>query len=367
MHPGDSEPLEVSVAAAARDACPLRPLLDIRSAAERRAGMPVGALPIDSEALLERCRNDAAFAANGGFVLCAEGVRSLALVERLRSLGATRFVNVGGGFDAWRAAGLPCVLPEELSAGQVERYARHLVLPEVGPEGQASLLRSRVLLAGLGGLNSPAALYLAAAGVGTLGLLDDDRVARSNLQRQVLHADATVGLSKVESAARRLRELDPDLRIEPIEARVDAGNAAALVAGWDVVVDGTDNFEARYALNDACAAAGIPLVYGAVARFQGQVSVFWPARGGPCLRCLAPDAPGSDAAPSCSEAGVLGVLPGIVGALQAAEALKVLLGRGRLLSGRLLLLDALAAEFREMRIERRDGCPACAGAVTTGS
>lgn len=362
MKTSRSEPIEVSVDEACRTACAERPILDIRSPDERRAGGPVAAIGLSERRLVDACREDPAFARRGGDVLCAEGVRSRAVVERLRSMGHDGFRSVRGGMNAWFEAGLPFASDTGLDDAQTERYARHLVLPEVGAEGQRRLLEARVLLAGLGGLSSPAALYLAAAGVGTLGLLDDDRVARSNLQRQILHSEDTVGRTKTRSAAERLRAANPGVRTERIDERVTAKNAARCVQGWDVVIDGTDNFAARYALNDACVAAGIPLVYGAVMRFQGQVSVFWPARGAeaPCFRCLMPDPPDRAAAPSCAEAGVLGVLPGIVGTLQATEALKILLGVGRPLLGRLLLVDALTMEFREMRLARRIGCPVCA-------
>jgi molybdopterin/thiamine biosynthesis adenylyltransferase/rhodanese-related sulfurtransferase len=362
MKSTDTASNEVSVAEAGRAACAERPILDIRTADERCVGGPVDAVSLTAQGVLDACRDDPGFAQRGGDVLCAEGVRSLALVERLHSMGHHGFRSVRGGMNAWLEAGLPLVAATGLQAAEAARYARHLALPEVGASGQRRLLNARVLLAGLGGLGSPAALYLAAAGVGTLGLLDDDRVARSNLQRQVLHTDDAVGMPKTRSAAARLRAANPDVRTELIDERLTADNAGRCVRGWDVVIDGTDNFAARYALNDACVAAGIPLVYGAVMRFQGQVSVFWPARSeaGPCLRCLLPEPPDRDATPSCAEAGVLGVLPGIVGTLQAAEALKILLGIGRPLVGRLLLIDALAMDFREMRIEPRGGCPGCA-------
>ena len=355
------DPVEITVEEAARARPADRPVLDIRQDTERRLGSPAAALAMTAEEILEACSSDPEFARRGGDVLCAEGVRSLALVRRLRELGYPRFRSVRGGMNAWLEAGLPYEPGSGVDAAHAERYARQLVLPEVGPEGQQRLQHGRVLLAGLGGLNSPAALYLAAAGVGTLGLLDDDRVARSNLQRQVLHGDDAVGEPKTRSAGMRLRAVNPGVRTVAIEQRVTADNAAGLVRDWDIVIDGTDNFPARYALNDACADAGVPLVYGAVMRFQGQVSVFWPARAGdvPCFRCLMPEPPGAGAAPTCAEAGVLGVLPGIVGTLQATEALKILLGRGRLLTGRLLLIDALEMSFRETRLARRPGCPVC--------
>lgn len=354
-------PREISAGLACENACPEHPVIDIRKAHERIAGTPVGAVFIEADELLARCFADECFASKGGAILCAEGVRSLKLVDDLHHRGFNRFSSVAGGMLAWLAAGLPAVQPEDFNPEQTERYARHLVMPQVGLEGQRKLRQSRVLLAGLGGLNSPAAMYLAAAGVGTLGLLDNDRVERSNLQRQLIHGESSLGSPKTESAASRLADINPDTRLELINARVDKENATDRVRGWDVVVDGTDNFPARYALTDACAQLGIPLVYGAVMRFQGQVSVFDPARDeqSPCFRCLMPEAPVAGATPSCSEAGVLGVMPGIIGTLQAAEALKLLLGVGQVLTGQLLLVDTLTMEFRRMRIPRKAGCATC--------
>jgi molybdopterin/thiamine biosynthesis adenylyltransferase/rhodanese-related sulfurtransferase len=353
---------EVGVAEAAALACPERPLLDIRDADERSAGVPSGAIPVAPGDLLERCRNLA-----GGYLICAEGVRSLAAVQRLQAAGLGGFRSVAGGFQAWQQARLPSGYPDGFEAAQAERYARHLVMPQVGVEGQRRLRATRMLLVGLGGLNSPAALYLAAAGVGRLGLVDDDRVERSNLQRQVIHGESSLGANKGRSAAERLRDLNPDTETVVIEQRVDADNAAALVADWDIVLDGTDNFAARYALNAACVRAGKPLVYGAVMRFQGQLSVFWPAAPlgpAPCLRCLLPQSPAPEDAPACAEAGVLGVMPGIIGTLQAGEALKLALGIGRPLVGRLLMIDALGMEFREARIAADPRCPVCAATLS---
>jgi molybdopterin/thiamine biosynthesis adenylyltransferase/rhodanese-related sulfurtransferase len=359
-------PLEIAPEEAASLACPDRPLIDIREPAERLQGVPTGAVLLTVDELLEGCRGADSASGTGGFVLCAEGVRSLEAVRRTRSEGVTGYRSVTGGFDAWRDAGLPVGYPEGFDAVSAQRYARHLVMPQVGAAGQRRLLRTRVLLAGLGGLNAPAALYLAAAGVGRLGLADPDRVERSNLQRQVIHAESTLGKNKALSAQARLLDLNPDVETVLIEQRIDRNNAEQLVADWDIVVDGTDNFPARYALNEACVRLGKPLVYGAVMRFQGQVSVFWPARpegevgAAPCFRCLFPQAPAAVDAPSCAEAGVLGVLPGIVGTLQASEALKLALGIGQSLTGRLLLIDALNLEFRQARIAADPDCAVCA-------
>lgn len=365
-----SAPLEVPAEDAGKAFCPNRPLIDIRTERERRAGIPSGALAMNAEKLLDKCGgDDSRF--SGGYVICAEGVRSLKAVQVLRERGCHGFSSVAGGYQAWVTAGLPVIYPEGLSANQAERYARHLVMPQVGPEGQLKLLKSRMLLVGLGGLNSPVALYLAAAGVGTLGLVDFDTVERSNLQRQVIHGESSLGDNKAHSARDRLRDLNPEVETVVIERRVNAANAAELVDSWDIVIDGTDSFPSRYALNDACVRLSKPLVYGAVMRFQGQVCVFWPGfrqdRGetvekkaaAPCFRCLLPQAPAREDAPGCSEAGVLGILPGIVGTLQANEAIKLALGVGQPLIGTLLLIDALNMDFRQMRISANPNCQAC--------
>jgi molybdopterin/thiamine biosynthesis adenylyltransferase/rhodanese-related sulfurtransferase len=292
-------------------------------------------------------------------LVCESGTRSLLAASSLLQLGYTNVHNLAGGLGAWRAEGRRLEVHTGLSADARVRYDRHLRLPEVGAAGQQTLLGARVLCIGAGGLGSPAALYLAAAGVGTLGIVDDDRVDRSNLQRQILHSDDRVGTPKVRSAEATLRGLNPDVRVQAFDKRVDAGNVAGILeAGWDVVVDGADNFPTRYVLNDACLAAGIPLVYGAVHRFEGQLSVFC-APEGPCYRCLYPEPPPSALVPNCAEAGVLGVLPGVIGLLQATEALKLLLGLGHPLTGRLLTYDALAQRFSEMRIPRDPECPGC--------
>ncbi len=248
---------------------------------------------------------------------------------------------------------LPGLTPEEL-----QRYARHLSLPEVGVAGQRRLKAARVLLVGVGGLGSPAALYLAAAGVGTLGLVDSDVVEASNLQRQVLHGSSAVGTPKLASAAARLADLNPSVRVEPHDTRLTSANAMSILADYDIVVDGSDNFPTRYLVNDACALLGKPDVYGSIHRFEGQVSVFWAERG-PCYRCLYRDPPPPELVPSCEQAGVLGVLPGIVGALQAAEAIKLVLGAGTALTGRLLLVDALAMRFRDLALEKDPDCALC--------
>jgi molybdopterin/thiamine biosynthesis adenylyltransferase len=273
--------------------------------------------------------------------------------------------SVEGGTARWIAEGLPVEKPQlDADARDFnERYSRHLLLPEIGAEGQRRLEASRVLLLGAGGLGSPAAFYLAAAGVGRLRIADDDVVDRSNLQRQILHADARVGEAKVASAALALSALNPRTKIETLAERATSENVERLLDGVDVVVDGADNFPARYLLNDACVKLGKPLVYGAVQRFEGQASVFDAGRRrgqAPCYRCLFPEPPPPESAPNCAEAGVLGVLPGVIGLLQANEAIKLLLGIGEPLVGRLLHFDALAMRFRETRLRADPDCPVCA-------
>ena len=340
-------------------------LVDIRQAHERASGQAEGALGIPKDELeAEHARHlqapDAAV-----MLICQSGQRSAATVQVLRAAGYTDVHSVAGGTTAWIADALPLVRPQ-LDADEadfLERYSRHLRLDEVGVEGQRRLERSRVLLVGAGGLGSPAAFYLAAAGVGHLRLVDDDVVDRSNLQRQILHVEAAIGQAKVESARERLAALNPRVVVEGIRERATSANVEALLEGMDVVVDGSDNFPLRYLLNDACVKLGKPLVYGAVQRFEGQASVFDAGRHRgrcPCSRCLFPEPPPPQFAPSCADAGVLGVLPGIVGLLQANEAIKLLLGIGQGLAGRLLQFDALAMRFREVRLAPDPQCPVCA-------
>lgn len=291
---------------------------------------------------------------------CAGGTRSLLAARTLQQMGYQDVVSLAGGYTRWTDAGLPTEKPQGgLSPAQRERYRRHLTLPEVGEAGQQKLLASKVLLLGAGGLGSPAALYLAAAGVGTLGIVDGDVVDLSNLQRQVLHTTERAGQPKVQSARAALTALNPDVRVVAHPERLTSANALAILDGYDVVLDGGDNFPTRYLLNDACVRLGKPLVHGSVLRFEGQVTTFLPGQG-PCYRCLYPAPPPADFAPSCAEAGVLGVLPGVIGLLQATEVLKVLLGAGEVLNGRLLTYDALAARFHALTLRRDPGCPACA-------
>jgi len=337
-------------------------LVDVREAHERALGMAEGALGVAREAL--EADPAATIPGDGAEVLliCQSGRRSFAAAQALQARGYARVGSVAGGTSAWAAANLPMLRPD-VDADFGERYSRHLRLPEVGLAGQRRLEAARVLLVGAGGLGSPAAFYLAAAGVGTLRLADDDVVDRSNLQRQILHTDVRIGVAKVESAALALAALNPRTRIEAVAERITGANVERLLDGVDVVVDGADNFPARYLLNDACVKLGKPLVYGAVHRFEGQASVFDAGRRRgevPCYRCLFPEPPPPEAAPNCAEAGVLGVLPGVIGLLQATEAIKLLLGIGSPLAGRLLHFDALQMRFRETRLQADPACPVCA-------
>jgi sulfur-carrier protein adenylyltransferase/sulfurtransferase len=294
---------------------------------------------------------------------CAGGTRSALAAKALQELGYTRVSSMAGGFGKWKEAGLPIEVPRTLSAEQKSRYSRHLLVPEVGEAGQAKLLASKVLLVGAGGLGSPAGLYLAAAGVGTIGLVDSDVVDLSNLQRQILHTNASVGKPKTESAAATIRALNPDVQVVRHDLRLDASNVMDVFAPYDVILDGSDNFSTKYLVNDASVLSNKPSIYGSIFRFDGQASVFVP-RKGPCYRCLFPEPTPSEMAPSCDEAGVLGVLPGVVGLVQATEAIKLLLGRGELLVGRLLTYDALTMKFQEYRVRRDPKCAVCGDAPT---
>lgn len=338
-------------------------LVDVREAGEHALGLPREALAVPRAALEAAPAQWLPDTGAEVLLICAGGMRSLAAARALRARGYTRLASVAGGFEQWRREGLPEMAGSDEDADFLERYSRHLRLPQVGLEGQRKLAAARVLLVGAGGLGSPAAFYLAAAGVGRLVLADDDVVDRSNLQRQILHTEARIGVPKVDSAREALGALNPRVGIETHRVRVSADNVESLVRDVDVVVDGADNFAARYLLSDACVQLGKPLVYGAVHRFEGQVSVFDAGRQrgrAPCYRCLFPEPPAPEDAPNCAEAGVLGVLPGIIGLLQATEAIKLLLGLGEPLSGRLLHFDALALRFRETRLRADPACPVCA-------
>lgn len=334
-------------------------LIDVREDSERAAGLPTEAIALPLARVSIDIRG---FAEPDSEVLliCAAGMRSLRAASELRALGYSNVASVRGGCGLWRAQGLPWAGAQE-SPDFLERFDRHLRLPQVGLEGQRRLQRARVAIVGAGGLGSPVALYLAAAGVGHIRLIDDDRVDRSNLQRQVLHTDSAVGEFKVDSARERLLALNPHLDLDTRASRLDASNIERLFDGVELVIDGSDNFPTRYLVSDACVKLALPMIYGAVERFSGQVGVFAAGlrRGkSPCYRCLFPEPPVD--APNCAEAGVLGVLPGLIGLLQANEALKYLLGIGRVLDGRVLSVDALELRFREIGVPADPDCAVCA-------
>ncbi|GMU09807.1 molybdopterin-synthase adenylyltransferase MoeB [Corallococcus caeni] len=333
-------------------------LVDVREADEYAGGRLPGAVHIPRGSLELRIE-EKADREDEVVLYCAGGTRSALAARTLREMGYTRVSSLAGGYNRWSDAALPVEKPVVLSAEQKERYRRHLILPEVGEEGQARLLKSKVLLLGAGGLGSPAALYLAAAGVGTLGVVDADVVDLSNLQRQVLHTLERRGQPKVQSAKAALEALNPDVKVVPFQERLTTANVERILADFDLVLDGGDNFPTRYLLNDACVLMGKPNIHGSVFRFEGQVTTFLPGQG-PCYRCLYPAPPPPELAPSCAEAGVLGVLPGVIGMLQATEALKLLLGVGESLVGRLLTFDALGTRFQELKLRRDPECPVCA-------
>ena len=290
---------------------------------------------------------------------CASGIRSALAAKTMgEELGYEDVASMAGGITLWRDRGLPVVTPRSLTQDQKERYSRHLLVPEIGLEGQLKLLDSKVLLLGAGGLGSPSALYLAAAGVGTIGLIDDDVVDASNLQRQVIHNTERIGIAKTESARLAIEALNPDVDVVEHRVRLDADNVIELLSDYDVIVDGTDNFPTRYLLNDASVRLGKPVVSASILSFDGQISTFVPHEG-PCYRCLYPTPPPPELAPSCGAAGVLGILPGIMGLLQALEVFKLVTGAGRPLIGRLLLFEALGTEFTELKVKRDPDCPIC--------
>ncbi len=337
-------------------------LVDVREDAEWEQGYIPGARHAARSHLEQEI--EAAVPDRGTRVVlyCAAGVRSLFAGRALRAMGYRDVVSMSGGYQEWLSLGLPLVQPVVLKEDQKRRYSRQLLLPEVGAEGQVRLLGSRALVVGAGGLGSPAALYLAAAGVGTIGIVDFDVVDISNLQRQVLHATDRVGEKKVVSAETAIRALNPDVAVIAQEEVLGPSNVEALIAGYDVILDGTDTFETRYTLNDAAIVAGIPVIHASVFRFEGQLTTFVPFEG-PCYRCLYPTPPPPELAPGCSVAGVMGVVPGIMGLLQANEALKILLGIGDTLAGRLLLFDALDASFTELKLRQDPACPICSDAA----
>jgi len=325
-------------------------VLDVREPDEYEQGAITGSLHIPRGTLETNIEMRIPDHSTPLVVFCAGGTRSAFAAQTLGQLGYTDVVSVMGGFNQWKDEGREWKIPASLTGDQRNRYKRHLLLPEVGETGQQKLLDSKVLLLGAGGLGSPAALYLAAAGVGTLGIIDMDVVDESNLQRQILHNMDRIGDRKVDSAKKTLTALNPDVNVVTYDVRLDASNVMDILAGYDAVVDGTDNFPTRFLVNDASVKLGIPVVHGSIFRFEGMVTVFDP-QNGPTYRDMVPEPPPADMAPSCAEAGVLGVLPGIVGSIQAIETIKLLLDLGEPLRGRLLAYDSLEQTFREYKVQ----------------
>ena len=334
-------------------------LVDVREKDEVRAGYIPGAVHVPRGFLEMQAEQKLPNKSDEIIVYCAGGTRSAFAAKTLSELGYENVTSANPGFVRWKDLKYPVELPAELTPAQLDRYSRHILLPEVGERGQEKLLKGRVLLLGAGGLGAPAALYLAAAGVGTLGLVDADTVDASNLQRQIIHATSRLGQNKVDSAEFAIHDLNPDVKVIKYQERVNAGNVDRIFgAGWDVIVDGCDNFPTRYLVNDASLFHKIPVSHGSIFRFDGQVTTFMPFQG-PCYRCLYPEPPPAHLAPSCAEAGVLGILPGVVGVIQATEAIKLILGKGDPLVGRLLTYDSLRMNFRTLKLRRDKNCPTC--------
>jgi adenylyltransferase/sulfurtransferase len=333
-------------------------LLDVREREEYREGHLEGAISLPRGFLEMRVEETVADKTKPIIAYCAGGVRSLIAARTLKEMGYENVVSMSGGYTAWKNAGHKWVADRQFTQEQITRYARHFTLPEVGEKGQAKLLEGKVLCIGAGGLGSPVAFYLAAAGVGTIGIIDNDVVDMSNLQRQILHTNDRVGMPKVESAQKTLNALNPDVKVIPINERLSSENVMRIIKDYDIVINGCDNFPTRYLINDACVMAKKPLVDGSIFQFEGQATVFYPDRG-PCYRCLFPEPPPPGAAPSCAEAGVLGVLPGLVGCVQALEAMKLILGAGRPLIGRMMHFDTLSSEVRVLKLRRDPNCLVC--------
>ncbi|MEW6776077.1 MAG: molybdopterin-synthase adenylyltransferase MoeB [Bdellovibrionota bacterium] len=338
-------------------------LIDVRERDEAEQGQIPGAKFIPRGFLEMRIEDVVHDKSAKVVVYCAGGNRSAFAARDLAALGYTNVESLAGGFNGWKNAGHKFDVPHFLTAEDRQRYSRHLIIPEVGEDGQKKLLASKMLLIGAGGLGSPAALYLAAAGVGTIGIIDNDVVDRSNLQRQILHGEEWIGKPKVDSAYERLRSLNPGIKVVKHPVHLTSENVADIFEPYDVIVDGTDNFTTRYLVNDACVMMNKPNVHGSIFRFEGQATFFLP-HDGPCYRCLYPEPTPADMAPSCAEAGVLGVLPGIIGVIQATEAIKHVLGQGKTLVGRLLQYDALDMKFHERRLRRDPECPLCGKSPT---
>jgi molybdopterin/thiamine biosynthesis adenylyltransferase/rhodanese-related sulfurtransferase len=354
------EPAQLEAAIADQGRRPA--LIDVREPDEHAQGMIPGTLHIPRGFLELRIERNVPDRETPVVLYCASGTRSVLAARSLTELGYVHVSSLAGGFTGWKRAGLPWEQPISLRPDQETRYSRHTLLPEVGIAGQLKLLGAKVLCIGAGGLGSPSSMYLAAAGIGTIGIVDDDVVDASNLQRQILHGTDRVGIAKVESAETTLRALNSDVRVDKHRTRITSDNALALIAPYDVIIDGADNFATRYLVNDAALRLGKPVIHASIFRFEGQITVF-PATGSPCYRCLFPKPPPAEDAPSCAEAGVLGVLPGIMGVLQATEAIKLVLGLGESLAGRLVVYDAIKTRFRELKLRRDPSCPTCGDGV----
>jgi len=334
-------------------------IVDVREKDEFRGGYIPGAIHVPRGFLEMQAESKLPDKSAEIVLYCAGGTRSAFAAKSLADLGYENVTSANPGFVRWSDMNYPVETPPELSQAQLDRYSRHLLLPEVGEKGQEKLLKGKVLLLGAGGLGSPSALYLAAAGVGTLGLIDADTVDASNLQRQIMHSTSRLNMPKVDSAEIALKDLNPDVNIIKYQERLTSENIDRILdEGWDLIVDGVDNFPTRYLVNDASIFKGIPVIHGSIFRFDGQVTTFVPGQG-PCYRCLYPEPPPAHLAPSCAEAGVLGILPGAIGVMQATEAVKILLGKGDLLNGRLLTYDSLGMNFRTLKLRRDKSCPVC--------
>ncbi|MBI1909208.1 MAG: molybdopterin-synthase adenylyltransferase MoeB [Deltaproteobacteria bacterium] len=333
-------------------------LIDVREAEEVEAGLVPGAVTIPRGFLELQIEEEVPDRSTEIVCYCAGGIRSALAAKTLQEMGYKKVYSMAGGFTRWKNSGLPVARKKGLTPAQSSRYSRHTLLPEVGEEGQVKLLESKVLLIGAGGLGCPTAIYLAAAGVGTLGIIDFDDVDLTNLQRQILHTEEEVGRPKVESAKKRIAGINSETRVIPYREKLSRDNVMKIIADYDIIVNGCDNFPTRYLLNDACVFAKKPMVDGSIFRFEGQVTIFSPGQG-PCYRCLYPEPPPPDMAPSCAEGGVLGVLCGIIGSIQGIETIKLLLGIGEPLIGRLILYNALRQQFKEMKVRRDPTCPVC--------
>jgi adenylyltransferase/sulfurtransferase len=333
-------------------------LLDVREKDEWREGHLEGAVSLPRGFLEIKVEGTVPDKNTPIIAYCAGGVRSLLAAKIMKEMGYQNVSSMAGGYAAWKNAGYKWIQDFQFTPEQLIRYSRHFLLSEVGEEGQAKLLKARVLMVGAGGLGCPSAYYLAAAGVGTLGIIDNDVVDISNLQRQILHSNDRVGQPKVESAKMTLEALNPDVKVIPYQEKLTSANIMEIIKGYDLVVDGSDNFPTRYLVNDACILTNKPNVHGSIFQFDGQATVFYP-REGPCYRCLYPEPPPADMAPSCAEAGVLGVLPGLIGTIEALEAIKLILGKGDLLIGRLLCFNTLTMEITTLKLRRDPNCPMC--------